>query len=146
MDVPGPAPKDFRHLLDQVTQMLDTIQQTLEYPPNQSSIVFVQHYNTLLAKTKALLTELTSGNMISNLSATQNNSQRMYQGKWNGLLVSPLVLHPQDPEFYPRVLLRSKLIPEVEIKEAELETLAVEAIVTQNKDTLEVLFANRSRP
>lgn len=124
------SPKDFRQIQEQISQMIDTIQQALDYPPNQSPVSYLQHYNTLLAKTRSLISALDGGSMNGGIGAVnQSSGGPQVLGKWKGLVVSPLVLHKADPEFYPRVLLRSKLIPEIESEQEEKKRMAAEAFV-----------------
>lgn len=121
---PPIGPKDFRQIQEQIGQMIDTIQQALDYPPNQSPVSYLQHYNTLLAKTRSLVSALDGSFSSSSISSHQPNGPGTPLGMWKGLVVSPLVLHQVDPEFYPRVLLRSKLIPEIEAEQDEKKRLA----------------------
>ena len=124
------GPKDFRQIQEQISQMIDTIQQALDYPPNQSPVSYLQHYNTLLAKTRSLISAIDGGGMNGGIGTAVNQSSSggpQVLGKWKGLVVSPLVLHKADPEFYPRVLLRSKLIPEIESEQEEKKRMAAEA-------------------
>ncbi|KAJ3370568.1 hypothetical protein HDU91_006060 [Kappamyces sp. JEL0680] len=105
-----PSHRDLLMLQERIGQLIENCTGLLEAglptalgggPQGGTPSTIMGHFSTIIAKTQGLV-------------------RLVQEEKWQDLVVLPHILHLEDPEFYPRILLRSKGIPEVEQKETQL--------------------------